>query len=130
MRQLLATIAATPCRQHHVICGDFNSTPANTLTFTAKCVPAMLVSGQTPLSSAYPLSAEANGYKVPFTLYARKYGFDVKLILDYIFHSQSLVPASLYHLPEAAELEHGGLPSLRYPSDHFAISAEFLIAQL
>ena len=50
-------------------------------------------------------------------------------MLDYIFYNRDeLKLLELLEVPEESELnEMGGLPSLRYASDHLRIEAKFLL---
>eukprot|EP00929_Paragymnodinium_shiwhaense_P044572 TRINITY_DN22849_c0_g1_i3.p1 TRINITY_DN22849_c0_g1~~TRINITY_DN22849_c0_g1_i3.p1 ORF type:complete len:370 (-),score=54.22 TRINITY_DN22849_c0_g1_i3:71-1144(-) len=119
VKQLLAAVSAAPTFSHAIICGDFNSTPADTSAFTAKSIPAMLAHEKLPLQNATA--------PLPYTFWILRDGEDLKLVLDYIFHTAALKPTSVFDVPDAAAIEPSRLPGLRNPSDHFAIAVEFAI---
>merc|ERR1712232_976154 len=118
----LHTLTAVPQPRHTVLCGDFNSVPSNTWILRARCIPAV-ISAELELHSAYPLTS------LDYTLWVKKWGWDMKLVLDYIFHTATLKPTALLQMPQCEDVEPTRLPGLCYPSDHCAIAAEFEIQE-
>ncbi|KAK8481004.1 hypothetical protein V6N12_067059, partial [Hibiscus sabdariffa] len=117
------------CTPTVVLCGDFNSTPADKVyqylisgntssTSSDRCLDELPL----PLCSTY---ASAGG-EPRFTTCTPNF----KSTLDYIFFSPSdcLKPVSILQLAELDSPDvAGGLPNYSHPSDHLPIGAEFEI---
>lgn len=94
--------------EHPVIfCGDFNA------EYDENCVKH--VKDVLKLENSYT-ECEFTTFKIRETV--------VKHTIDYIFHSKELKVISTLNIPK---VDADGLPNERYPSDHVAIGAKFLL---
>ena len=112
---------------HVLLQGDFNAMPHDVLS-ADQCevlVPARaarLARGY-PLSNAFPLPRTAADAE--WTSWKVRRGKEDRKSIDYMWHSPGLVCANHWSVPTAHEMGAGRLPSLRYPSDHLAMAAQF-----
>jgi len=122
-----------------IITGDFNATPQDKPDYPARAIPLMLSSHY---HSAYDLD-DPDTYTTWKYRRSKDKGNEgekeTKHTIDYIFYHAPLPGSSSssssstrevrvrsrLSLPTPEEVGSEALPSLRYPSDHLAIMAEF-----
>jgi endonuclease/exonuclease/phosphatase family metal-dependent hydrolase len=99
-----------------VIAGDFNTEPGPTIS----TVLASRI-GQSTFTSAYPVNDPSRF----FTTWKIRGPLEVKRMIDYIFFSGPLSCNNILLPPAEEDVGAKRLPSLRYPSDHVHIAAQF-----
>lgn len=105
-----------------LLTGDFNADPNEPVYAT---VTSGVKSSSLPrLSSAYPHGAEAEDDD-DFTTWKIRETGEQKYVLDYIFHSEGLEVEAVLQMPSEADVGPARLPSLRFPSDHLSLVADF-----
>mmetsp|Transcript_17001 Transcript_17001/g.20428 ORF Transcript_17001/g.20428 Transcript_17001/m.20428 type:complete len:228 (+) Transcript_17001:156-839(+) len=107
-----------------LIMGDLNADPPS-ITGQGGCVERVLESGQ--YKSVYPLHETSSASKL-FTTWKTRGESTVQRVIDYMFYSSNgdLICTDKLSIPEEEDVAADGyLPSLRYPSDHLAIGAQF-----
>lgn len=77
------------------------------------------------LTSVYALLNDARGVEPKYTTWKRRPKGEIKRTIDYLFFTSQLHPVGHYKLPTEAEVPPERTPSLAYPSDHFALGADF-----
>jgi len=98
-----------------ILAGDLNTEMQDHAKYTAQCIP--FVASLPNAKSAYDLDNPR-----PTTLKAR-FGTTKSQMPDYIWYDSNLALTGTWEVPEVTEPSL--LPGLRYPSDHFAIAADF-----
>ena len=114
-----------------LILGDFNSEPDEA---SVKCILSQdeCDDGEKArqYQSAYPLDEQSNEL---FTTWKTRKEGTVRRIIDYIFHasfgategSEGIRCTHYLSVPRDEEVEEGGFPGFRYPSDHLLIAAKY-----
>ncbi|GFX77500.1 nocturnin [Trichonephila clavipes] len=120
-RDLLDFIKAHSGNNPVIVTGDFNANPSEPVYHT-------LTKDDTfPLDSAYRY---LNNKKTepPYTTWKIREDGEYCQTLDYIFFTRfSFEVESVLQLPTVEDIGEGRVPSYRYPSDHFALVADFLL---
>mmetsp|Transcript_18057 Transcript_18057/g.41077 ORF Transcript_18057/g.41077 Transcript_18057/m.41077 type:complete len:148 (-) Transcript_18057:593-1036(-) len=112
--------------------GDFNSEPSDP---SVKSILSQKEgeegSSTWGFQTTYPLETETNLY----TTWKTRKGGTVRRTIDYIFHGseenkgeddgRGMRCTHFLSVPKDEEVEEGGLPGFRYPSDHLLIAAKF-----
>jgi len=114
-RDMLDWLAQEAAGRPLLLSGDFNAEPVEPVYHS-------VTNHKLELRSAYKFDRlESDEYT---TWKIRETG-EQKYVLDYIFHSESLRPTSVLEMPTEDEVGENRLPSLRFPSDHLTLVADF-----
>merc|ERR1719244_1140600 len=103
-----------------LLSGDFNADPTEPVYQT-------VVSHRLGMESAYKYDQESPTPEDYTTWKIRETG-EQKYVLDYIFHSQAMTPLRVLDMPTVEEIGKERLPSLKFPSDHLSLVADFRFA--
>lgn len=122
---------------HVLVVGDFNTDPFDVSQHhsqqghKARAVPTMREHNDPVLLSAYPLPESedeaAHGGHSTVTTWKRRGEDETRHQIDYIWHSASLRCVSTLDPPLSTDVVDSRLPGFNYPSDHFAIVANFAL---
>ena len=131
IRQEIATIVETykiptvPV----LILGDFNADAPSQIEGSSSAIRNLLNSNISPsenipcpLSSAYDVERADESF---YTSWKIRGSTTTKRIIDYIFYGGNLSCQGHLAVPDPDDLGEAKLQSLRYPSDHMLIAAEF-----
>jgi len=113
-----------------VIVGDFNDCPGSMvyeLFCNGKASSSTKKEFQNPMKLYSSYSSYDNTGVEPYTTY-KKREEEIIITIDYIFHSNHLVPKRLLEIPTIDSLKDR-LPCAEYPSDHLQIIAELEFKQ-
>lgn len=111
--------------------GDFNTDPFDIKgKHTAKAVPELLANtGMAEvgmaLKSAYPLPVNEEDPR--YTTWKLRGIKEARHVIDYIFYSGAVRPTEILQIPPPKAVDRTRYPGIRYPSDHVAIAAKFVI---
>ncbi|KAI9353475.1 Endonuclease/exonuclease/phosphatase [Obelidium mucronatum] len=115
-----------PLRMPVLFAADLNATPASK-EYTAKVYP-FIRQHRLGFQTAYSNDSDPGQY----TTWKVRKGKESKHVIDYIFHASPTNPNPrncflrvLKTLDTPVHVETERIPSFRYPSDHFALFAEF-----
>lgn len=100
-----------------LLSGDFNAEPVEPVYHS-------VTNHKLALKSAYRFEQLESD---EFTTWKIRETGEQKYVLDYIFHSPSLRPTSVLEMPTEEEVGRNRLPSLRFPSDHLTLVADFTL---
>jgi nocturnin len=114
-KDMLDWLAATAAGKPLLLSGDFNADPSEPVYQSVVHHAAL------NLSSAYQYEAKEDD----FTTWKIRETGEQKYVLDYIFHTEFLTPTSVLEMPSEEEIGEDRLPSLRFPSDHLSLVADF-----
>jgi len=122
-----------------LLAGDFNASPNSPKGYPALAYPCV---GQHELGLASAYSSnrgsaveESAAGEPPFTSFKMRgeshnggAGGKMMYTIDYIWYSHALLSVqSLLSIPDEETIGPAGLPNLKYPSDHLAVMAEFMV---
>jgi len=126
-RDLLDWLAEEASGRPLLLTGDFNADPSEP-------VYRSVVTHRLGLESAYKynedstLSTNDDVSSDAYTTWKIRETGEQKYILDYIFHSAGLRPLATLDMPSEEEVGVDRLPSMRFPSDHLSLVADFCLA--
>ena len=113
-----------------IIAGDFNSDPSETNSCIHRVIPDGTTTKLTGIfKSAYEIKSPPDPSL--YTSWKSRGNTTTKRLIDYIFYKESkgsLICNQILEIP--SKLEETFLPGFKYPSDHIAIGAKFLLEKL
>jgi mRNA deadenylase 3'-5' endonuclease subunit Ccr4 len=99
---------------------DMNAVPKQLGNLPAKVYPGFRRQGY---KSAY--GVDGADTEPPYTTWKLRGDYEAKMTIDYILYKNLPAPLAKLSIPLEHEIAPQRLPGAKYPSDHFAIMAEF-----
>eukprot|EP00450_Noctiluca_scintillans_P032992 CAMPEP_0194539628 /NCGR_PEP_ID=MMETSP0253-20130528/79631_1 /TAXON_ID=2966 /ORGANISM="Noctiluca scintillans" /LENGTH=274 /DNA_ID=CAMNT_0039385921 /DNA_START=174 /DNA_END=998 /DNA_ORIENTATION=- len=119
-----------------LLAGDLNALPVPDAKIGEPLAYRCVLDHPLDLQSAYvksPVSAKSlsavGGFlEPPYTTWKKRPEGEIRRTIDFIFHSSCFKVVALLEMPTEKDLPAERVPSFSYPSDHFALAVDLLIA--